>query len=113
MRAAHLRQARDGAAVGGTLHQLSGNANGSKKHMSFRPWGVILAGGEGTRLKAVSRLVSGDNRPKQFWMRFGISSLFAPKRGWNAPVIRPGRLFLAVVRTHEPFYQPELADVEE
>jgi len=29
-------------------------------------WGVILAGGEGVRLRNLTRLVSGDDRPKQF-----------------------------------------------
>jgi mannose-1-phosphate guanylyltransferase len=81
--------------------------------MSFRPWGVILAGGDGTRLRAVSRLVSGDNRPKQFCTLFGTRSLLARTRGRLAPAISPDRMIFAVVRNHEPFYQPELADVEE
>jgi mannose-1-phosphate guanylyltransferase len=81
--------------------------------MSFRPWGVILAGGDGTRLKAVSRLVSGDNRPKQFCTLFGSRSLLARTRGRLAPAISSDRMIFAVVRNHEPFYQPELADVEE
>src|ERR1039458_128244 len=29
-------------------------------------WGVILAGGDGTRLKSLTHLVSNDDRPKQF-----------------------------------------------
>jgi mannose-1-phosphate guanylyltransferase len=84
-----------------------------EKHMSLRPWGVILAGGDGMRLKAVSRLVSGDNRPKQFCTLFGSRSLLARTRGRLAPAISSDRMIFAVVRDHEPFYQPELADVEE
>jgi len=81
--------------------------------MSFRPWGVILAGGDGTRLKAVSRLISGDNRPKQFCSLLGSSSLLARTRGRLAPAISPDRMIFAVVSNHEQFYQPELADVDE
>ena len=81
--------------------------------MSFRPWGVILAGGDGTRLKEVSRLVSGDNRPKQFCALFGGRSLLARTRGRLAPAISPDRMIFAVVGSHEQFYQADLADVDE
>lgn len=81
--------------------------------MSFRPWGVILAGGDGTRLKKVSRLVSGDNRPKQFCALFGGRSLLARTRGRLAPAISPDRMIFAVVGNHEQYYQAELADVDE
>ena len=81
--------------------------------MSFRPWGIILAGGDGTRLKAVSRLISGDDRPKQFCSLFGGRSLLARTRGRLAPAISPDRTMFVVVRNHERFYRPELADVDE
>jgi mannose-1-phosphate guanylyltransferase len=81
--------------------------------MSFRPWGVILAGGDGTRLKALSRLISGDNRPKQFCTLFGNRSLLARTRGRLAPAISEDRMIFAVVGNHEQFYRPELADVDE
>jgi hypothetical protein len=29
-------------------------------------WAVILAGGDGTRLKSLTRKIAGDERPKQF-----------------------------------------------
>jgi mannose-1-phosphate guanylyltransferase len=29
-------------------------------------WGVVLSGGEGTRLKALARRICGDERPKQY-----------------------------------------------
>jgi mannose-1-phosphate guanylyltransferase len=80
--------------------------------MNFRPWGVVLAGGDGTRLKTVSRLVSGDNRPKQFCALFGTRSLLARTRGRLAPAVSPDRMIFAVVKNHEPYYLPELADVE-
>jgi dTDP-glucose pyrophosphorylase len=30
-----------------------------------RRWGVILAGGDGMRLRALTRTLTGDDRPKQ------------------------------------------------
>jgi mannose-1-phosphate guanylyltransferase len=78
-----------------------------------RPWGVILAGGDGTRLKDLSRLISGDNRPKQFCALFGGSSLLARTRGRLAPAISPDRMLFVVVKDHERFYLPELADVDQ
>jgi Nucleotidyl transferase len=41
------------------------------------PWAVILAGGDGVRLRPLSRLISGDDRPKQF------CPLFATGRCWD------------------------------
>ena len=29
-------------------------------------WGLILAGGDGTRLRTLTRRIAGDERPKQF-----------------------------------------------
>ena len=81
--------------------------------MSSKPWGVILAGGDGTRLKTISRFISGDSRPKQFCVLFGSSSLLARTRGRLSNSIEPHRMLFAVVRNHERFYKPELADVDE
>lgn len=38
-------------------------------------WGVILAGGDGTRLRILTRFISGDNRPKQFCPLFDGGTL--------------------------------------
>jgi mannose-1-phosphate guanylyltransferase len=47
-------------------------------HDFVHEWVVILAGGEGTRLRKISYLVSGDHRPKQFCTFFGRKSLLTP-----------------------------------
>jgi mannose-1-phosphate guanylyltransferase len=41
---------------------------------------VILAGGEGKRLRSLTRLISGDNRPKQFCPIFGGETLLGHTR---------------------------------
>ena len=38
-------------------------------------WAVILAGGDRTRLKALTRRISGDDRPKQFCRILGQETL--------------------------------------
>jgi hypothetical protein len=43
-------------------------------------WGVILAGGEGVRLRSLTRLVSGDDRPKQFCPLLGGRTLLNQTR---------------------------------
>jgi mannose-1-phosphate guanylyltransferase len=43
-------------------------------------WAVILAGGDGTRLKALTRRISGDDRPKQFCRILGHETLLEQTR---------------------------------
>lgn len=81
--------------------------------MSFRPWGVVLAGGDGTRLQGLTRSLSGDGRPKQFSMLFGDETLLARTRRRLAQAVSADRMLFAVVRHHEGFYRRELADVAE
>jgi hypothetical protein len=38
-------------------------------------WGVILAGGDGIRLKSLTRKIAGDERPKQFCSVLGSATL--------------------------------------
>ena len=38
-------------------------------------WGVLLAGGDGTRLQALTTRIEGDSRPKQFCRMLGDETL--------------------------------------
>ena len=40
-----------------------------------RRWGIILAGGDGVRLRSLTRFISGDDRPKQFCRLYGGMTL--------------------------------------
>lgn len=75
-------------------------------------WGVILAGGEGTRLRQLTRLVSGDERPKQFCKLLGRQSLLAQTRQRIARSIAPNRTLFSLLRSHECFYNKELENVQ-
>jgi len=74
-------------------------------------WGVILAGGDGARLKSLTRLVSDDGRPKQFCPLLGGRTLLAQTRIRVATGIDPSRTLFVLTRAHEPFYATELAKV--
>lgn len=48
-------------------------------------WAVILAGGDGTRLQPLTRLISGDGRPKQFCPMFCRHSMtFRNRESWSS-----------------------------
>src|SRR5213080_5129751 len=67
---------------------------------------VVLAGGDGTRLRSLTRQLAGDDRPKQFCHLLGAETLLAATRR----LVAPGSLFTVVTRKHERYYRPELAD---
>lgn len=76
-------------------------------------WAVILAGGDGTRLKTLSRFISGDDRPKQFCALFGGETLLGRTRGRIAGLVPAHQTLFVVVKDHERFYRTELAGVGE
>ncbi len=78
-----------------------------------RRWAVVLAGGDGTRLEPLTRLISGDPRPKQFCKIFGEKSLLAHTRERIAPLFYAEQTLFALARRHEPYYFAELEDVDD
>lgn len=72
---------------------------------------VILAGGEGSRLKNLTRAISGDERPKQFCPILGEETLLTATRNRVAMKIKPENIFYSLTREHEKFYQPLLSAV--
>jgi len=73
-----------------------------------RRWGVILAGGDGTRLRSLTRVVSGDDRPKQFCRLLGKQTLLEQSRDRTAISIPQGQTIFALTRAHEQYYVPDL-----
>ncbi len=72
-------------------------------------WGLILAGGDGTRLRSLTRRIAGDDRPKQFCPVLGRETLLDQTRRRVALTLSPDRTLMVVTRPHEPFYAPLLA----
>ncbi|HEX4133952.1 MAG TPA: sugar phosphate nucleotidyltransferase [Bryobacteraceae bacterium] len=81
--------------------QLSGDVPRNRR------WGVLLAGGDGTRLKNLTRFISGDDRPKQFCRLFGDESLLDQARKRAERSISPEQILIPLTRSHRAFYVQE------
>ncbi len=72
-------------------------------------WGLILAGGDGTRLRSLTRKIAGDDRPKQFCPVLGRQTLLDQTRRRVAFTVSPDRTLMVLTRPHEAVYAPLLA----
>lgn len=79
--------------------------------MSRNAWAVILAGGDGVRLRSMTRGIAGDDRPKQFCALVGEDALLTETRRRAALAVPAHRTLVVVNRAHERFYTPLLADL--
>ncbi len=72
---------------------------------------VILAGGDGTRLKALTRLVAGDECPKQFCPIVGDETLLDKTRNRTSLRISPDNTHFSLTRKHERYFAGQLSNV--
>jgi len=72
---------------------------------------VILAGGDGSRLKSLTRVIAGDERPKQFCPILNNETLLDITRKRVALKIAPENTFFSLTAKHERFYGSLLAGV--
>ena len=71
-------------------------------------WGVILAGGDGNRLRSLTRFIYGDDRPKQFCSLLGDSSLLQQARQRAERSICPDQILYSLTRSHQNYYLRDL-----
>ncbi len=71
---------------------------------------IILAGGDGTRLRVLTDKMPGGPRPKQFCALLGPETMFTQTRRRVAQLIPDERTLTIVTRSHDRFYTPLLAD---
>ena len=76
--------------------------------MQGRLWAVVLAGGEGVRLRPLIRRVCGDERPKQYAPLIGSQSLLRRTLDRVALVVPPERTLVVTVRGHAKYIAEEL-----
>ena len=73
-------------------------------------WGGVLAGGDGVRLRELTRLIVGDDRPKQFCPLFGECTLLAQARQRAERSIGSERILFALTGAHQDYYLEDLGD---
>ena len=73
-------------------------------------WAVLLAGGDGVRLRDLTRRIAGDARPKQFCRIIGGQSLLRQTRTRVAPLFLCDRQVFVLTRAHEKYYGEDLTD---
>ena len=92
------------------IHQTgTDKVTGESKQLKHE-WGVILAGGDGTRLKSLTRKIAGDERPKQFCSVLGGATLLEETQKRAALELAKERTLYVVNRVHEPYYAAILID---
>jgi mannose-1-phosphate guanylyltransferase len=72
----------------------------------------VLAGGDGTRLRGLTRQLTGDDRPKQFCAVLGGPTLLEATRRRLARAVSPRRTLFSLARAHERYFRPALAGVD-
>ncbi|MFQ5830111.1 MAG: sugar phosphate nucleotidyltransferase [Candidatus Methylomirabilia bacterium] len=72
-------------------------------------WAIVLAGGEGVRLRALTRRLYGKDRPKQYAALWGSRSLLRQTLDRVALAIPPERTVLVTLRSHAGYIASEFA----
>jgi len=71
-------------------------------------WAIVLAGGEGLRLRTLTRHLYGDERPKQFAAVVGARSLLRQTLDRVALLIPPERTIVVTLASHGSYVEAEL-----
>jgi mannose-1-phosphate guanylyltransferase len=82
----------------------------SQQGLGAGAWGVLLAGGDGTRLQSLTIRIAGDARPKQFCRFLGDQSLMTQTRRRISTLFDVDKVIAVVTKKHERFCSPELND---
>jgi mannose-1-phosphate guanylyltransferase len=75
-------------------------------------YAVILAGGDGSRLKSLTRAITGDERPKQFCPILNNETLLDVTRKRVELKIKPQNILYSLTQKHEFYYQNLLSGVK-
>ena len=70
-------------------------------------WGVILAGGDGVRLRPLTQLICGDDRPKQFCPLFGGRTLLEQTLQRSERTIPREQILVSLTGHHSEWYSRE------
>ena len=73
-------------------------------------WAIVLAGGEGVRLRALVRQVCGDERPKRYVPLLDSRSLLQQTVDRLQPLIPPDRTVLVTMENHAAYLDAALGE---
>ena len=76
-------------------------------------WGIVLAGGEGTRLKNLVKRLYGYHRPKQYCTLTGVHSLIRQTINRASKIISNNKILTVVTSHHSEYFKEELRDQQE
>ena len=76
-------------------------------------WAVILAGGDGVRLLPFTRVLTGEDTPKQFCALTGNETLLAQTQRRISAIVPKGRTLVVVTRAHERYYAGRLDSISD
>ncbi len=70
-------------------------------------WGVVLAGGDGTRLRPLTQFICGDDRPKQFCALLDGATLLEHTLRRAQHLVQPERVLVSLTSHHHSWYSQE------
>jgi len=103
MKATHLPR----RAAGKKLREHRAPDAAEIARLSHR-WAIVLAGGDGVRLRGLTRLICGDDRPKQFCPLLGECTLLEQACQRVERSIHPQRILFALTKAHQDYYLQDL-----
>jgi mannose-1-phosphate guanylyltransferase len=71
-------------------------------------WGIVLAGGSGTRLRSFTRRLYGDDRPKQYCAIIGRRTMLQHTHDRALMLVEPDRLLTVVSHDHLPYAREQI-----
>src|SRR5262245_10853882 len=78
------------------------------EHASRHLWAIVLAGGEGVRLRPLVRLLCGDERPKQYAPVLKRRTLLGQTLDRVARLVPPERTVVVTLEKHARYVAAEL-----
>lgn len=94
----------------GVMNSSTSQSSGGKKASLAHRWSIILAGGEGVRLRGLTRFVCGDERPKQFCPLLSNHTLLQKAKQRAERSISPERVLYSLTQDHQEYYLNDLGD---
>ena len=82
----------------------------TQPHGTGSLWAVVLAGGEGVRLRPLVRRMCGDERPKQFVPLLGTRTLLRQTLDRVRLLIPPERTMVVALESHTRYLAQEFGE---